>query len=95
MNYCPEEAELGLYPERIKAGGLSLGLRYRFEPGAEADGVTLQVPSALAAAVPPTAMDWLVPGLLREKVDILLKGLPKSMRSRLMPLNETVDAILC
>jgi ATP-dependent helicase HrpA len=78
----------------MKAGGLSLGLRYRFEPGAEADGVTLQIPSALAAAVPATATDWLVPGLLREKVATLLKGLPKALRTRLMPLNDTVDAIL-
>jgi ATP-dependent helicase HrpA len=94
MNYRPEPAELNLYPERLKAGGQSLGLRYRFEPGAAADGVTLQVPSALTAAVPPATIDWLVPGLLREKVAALLKGLPKALRTRLMPLNDTVDVIL-
>jgi ATP-dependent helicase HrpA len=94
MNYRPEEAELNLYPERLQAGGLALGLSYRFEPGAEADGVSLQVPSALAAAVPPAVTDWLVPGLLREKVAVLLKGLPKALRTRLMPLKETVDVII-
>jgi ATP-dependent helicase HrpA len=94
MNYRPEEAELNLYPERLQAGGLTLGLSYRFEPRAEADGVTLQVPAALAAAVPPAATDWLVPGLLKEKVAVLLKGLPKALRTRLMPLKETVDAII-
>ncbi len=94
MNYRPNETELNLYPERLKAGGLSLGLRYRFEPGAEADGVTLQVPSALAAAMPAAALDWLVPGLLREKVATLLKGLPKALRTRLMPLKDTVDVVL-
>jgi ATP-dependent helicase HrpA len=94
MNYRPEPAELDRYPEQLDAGRLSLGLRYRFEPGAEADGVTLQVPSALAAAVPFAHVEWLVPGLLREKVAALLKGLPKALRTRLMPLSDTLDAIL-
>jgi ATP-dependent helicase HrpA len=94
MNYRPDPAELSLYPERLQTGGRSLGLRYRFEPGAEADGVTLQVPSALAAVVRPADLDWLVPGLLREKVTLLLKGLPKNLRTRLMPLKDTVEAIL-
>jgi ATP-dependent helicase HrpA len=94
MNYRPPPAELDRYPERLDAGGLSLELRYRFEPGAAADGVTLQVPSALAAAVPSADVEWLVPGLLREKVAALLKGLPKALRTRLMPLSDTLDAIL-
>lgn len=94
LNYRPEEAELRRYPERLQAGGLSLGLRYRFDPGAPADGVTLEVPAALAGAVPPAALDWLVPGLLREKVAALLKGLPKALRTRLMPLKDTVDVVL-
>jgi ATP-dependent helicase HrpA len=94
MNYRPEPAELDLYPERLKAGEQSFGLRYCFEPGGEADGVTLQVPSGLAAAVPPAALDWLVPGLLREKVALLLKALPKALRTRLMPLKDTVDVIV-
>jgi ATP-dependent helicase HrpA len=94
MNYRPEAAELDLYPERLTAGGQSLALRYRFEPGAEADGVTLQVPSTLAAVVPPASIDWLVPGLLREKVNTLLRGLPKALRTRLMPIKEAADIIL-
>jgi ATP-dependent helicase HrpA len=94
MNYRPDPAELSLYPERLQTGGRSLGLRYRFEPGAEADGVTLQVPSALATVVRPADLDWLVPGLLRQKVPLLLKGLPKNLRTRLMPLNDAVEVIL-
>jgi ATP-dependent helicase HrpA len=94
MNYRPDPAELSLYPERLQAGGQSLWLHYRFEPGAEADGVTLQVPSALATVVRPADLDWLVPGLLREKVTLLLKGLPKKWRTRLMPLKDTVEVIL-
>ena len=93
MNYRPEEGELGLFPERLKAAGHSLELRYRFEPGADSDGVTLRVPSALAAAVPAATVEWMVPGLLREKLEALVKGLPKAIRKRLVPLNETVDII--
>ena len=94
MNYRPDEGELGLFPERLLAAGRSLELRYHFEPGADADGVTLRVPAALAPAVPPAAVEWLVPGLLRDKVETLVKGLPKAVRKRLVPLNETVDVIL-
>jgi ATP-dependent helicase HrpA len=94
MNYRPDEGELGLFPERLFAAGHALELRYRFEPAAEADGVTLRVPSALASAVPPSTLEWLVPGLLREKLELLLKGLPKTLRKRLVPLNETVETIL-
>jgi ATP-dependent helicase HrpA len=94
MNYRPDEGELGLFPERLQAAGRALELRYRFEPGSDADGVTLRVPAALAPAVPPAVVEWLVPGLLREKAETLLKGLPKALRKRLVPLNETVEVIL-
>jgi ATP-dependent helicase HrpA len=94
MNYLPDGGELGLYPDAFRAAGQSLALDYRFEPGSEADGVTLRVPAALAPAVPPGAVEWLVPGLLREKVETLVRGLPKTVRKRLAPLNETVGVIL-
>ncbi len=94
MNYRPDEGELALFPERLAAGGRPLELQYRFEPGSEADGVTLRVPAALAPAVPPAAVEWLVPGLLKEKLELLLKGLPKPLRRRLSPLNDTVGVIL-
>jgi ATP-dependent helicase HrpA len=94
MNYRPDEGELSLFPERLTAAGHSLELRYRFEPAADADGVTLRVPSTLASGVPPSTLEWLVPGLLREKVELLVKGLPKTLRKRLVPLNETVEVIL-
>jgi len=94
MNYRPDEGELGLFPTRLQTEGRSLELRYRFEPGSDTDGVTLRVPAALAAEVPPAAVEWLVPGLLREKVETLVKGLPKAIRKRLVPLNETVDIVL-
>ena len=94
LRYHPDPADLALYPERMAAGGRELEVRYRFEPGAEADGVTLRVPAAVAPEVAPEALEWLVPGLLREKIEILVRGLPKSIRRRLVPLASTIDAIM-
>jgi ATP-dependent helicase HrpA len=94
LRYRPDPADLALYPERMAVGRRDLEVRYRFEPGADADGVTLQVPTALAPEVAPEALEWLVPGLLREKIDILVRGLPKSIRRRLVPLAGVIDAIL-
>ena len=94
MRHRPDAGELALFPERFEAAGQALELDYRFEPGAEADGVTLRVPAALAPAVPPEAVEWLVPGLLRQKVETLLRGLPKALRKRLAPLGETVELIV-
>jgi ATP-dependent helicase HrpA len=90
----PDDAELALFPRTLKAGRQALPLQYRFDPGAVEDGVTLRVPLAHAAQVPAQSVEWLVPGLLREKVGALLRGLPKPLRRRLVPLNETVDTIL-
>jgi ATP-dependent helicase HrpA len=94
LRYRPDPADLALYPERMAVGRRDLEVRYRFEPGAEADGVTLQVPAALAPEVAPEALEWLVPGLLREKIEILVRGLPKSIRRRLVPLAGVIDTIL-
>jgi ATP-dependent helicase HrpA len=94
LRYRPDPADLALYPERMAVGRRDLEVRYRFEPGAEADGATLRVPAALAPEVAPEALDWLVPGLLREKIDILVRGLPKPIRRRLVPLAGVIDTIL-
>ncbi|HSV93807.1 MAG TPA: ATP-dependent RNA helicase HrpA, partial [Desulfobacterales bacterium] len=90
----PDATELELFPRTLKAGRQALPLHYRFDPGGAEDGVTLRVPLAQAAEVSARSVDWLVPGLLREKLEALLRGLPKPLRRRLVPLNETVDTIL-
>jgi len=66
---------------------------YAFEPGQNNDGVTVKIPAALASSVPSEAIDWLVPGLYPEKIEGLIKGLPKSYRKRLVPVNDTVEII--
>ena len=60
-------------------------LAYRFVPGDPADGVTLQVPLALVNAIPAARCEWLVPGLLAEKIAEAIRGLPKSLRRNFVP----------
>ncbi|WP_419638029.1 ATP-dependent RNA helicase HrpA [Thiolapillus sp.] len=74
------------FPKELDISGMRLPLEYHFEPGHEADGVTLVVPAGALKQVSPGRLDWLVPGLLEEKLVTLLKGLPKSLRKQFVPV---------
>jgi ATP-dependent helicase HrpA len=91
--YRPAVSELSLYPQQIELGAHTFDCSYRFEPGKDDDGVTVNVPSALAAQVPSDAMDWVVPGLYEEKLATLIKSLPKAYRKKLVPVKDTVAVI--
>jgi ATP-dependent helicase HrpA len=91
---APDPEEIALFPEAVKADGWRLGCLYRFEPGKPLDGVTLKVPVQAVPTLSPESLDWAIPGLLREKVMALLKGLPKAYRKQLMPLDKTCGIIL-
>ena len=93
MNYDPDAGELARYPLRTKIDGQMFEYRYHFGPGQDDDGVTIEVPVSMAPAVSKEAFDWLVPGMLKEKVETLIKGLPKVYRKKLVPVNETVEII--
>ena len=90
----PNPDELSQFPEQISLGNTVIPCEYKFEPGKEHDGVTLKISSALAPCIAPEAVDWVVPGLFREKVTTLIKGLPKEFRRQLVPVNQTVDVIV-
>jgi ATP-dependent helicase HrpA len=94
MNYDPDAAELSSFPLSTKIDGQQFEYQYHFSPGEDADGVTIKVPISLTPAVSKEALDWLVPGLFREKVEALIKGLPKRYRKKLVPVNETVEIII-
>lgn len=68
--------------------GLVLKLDYHFEPGSPKDGVTLTVPVYALNQVDTVRCTWLVPGMLKEKVTLLLKTLPQKLRKHFVPLNE-------
>ncbi len=92
--YFPEESELSLFPEKITLGDQNHECRYVFNPGHKNDGITVRVPATISSAVPPDSIDWLVPGLYREKITFLIKGLPKEYRKQLVPVSDTVDTII-
>jgi ATP-dependent helicase HrpA len=82
------------YPESLAMAGTKLPLKYRFAPGHPLDGLTLTVPLALLNQLDDARLSWLVPGMVREKVNWYLKALPKALRNRLIPLPEFVTAFL-
>jgi ATP-dependent helicase HrpA len=80
------------YPDQIEVGGLVLPLTYHFAPGETNDGVTLVCPVALLNRVSPQRCEWLVPGLLDEKIAVLIKALPKPLRRHFVPAPDYASA---
>ena len=87
-------ADHTLFPETLVVDSVTCKFTYRFEPGHVLDGVTLSLPLYLLNRVEPAVIDWLVPGLIREKLTLLLKSLPKDKRRPLIPLPDAVTAFL-
>jgi ATP-dependent helicase HrpA len=94
LQFSPDKGELALYPDELSLAGRPFSTSYRFSPGEESDGITLKIPAALLGGVEPEPLEWSVPGLLREKIAALIKGLPKRCRKLLMPISETADIIV-
>ena len=92
--YSPDKNELSVFPDCIDIGSNSFECLYKFNPGKPDDGVTVKIPSSIAPLVPPETVDWLVPGLYKEKIAALIKGLPKAHRKKLVPVADTVDEII-
>ena len=88
------------FPEKMMLNGvdgkqsIEIPLKYRFEPSHILDGVTATVPLALLNQLDPTATEWLVPGMLREKLTYLVKALPKNFRRVCVPVPEFVTGFL-
>ncbi len=76
------------FPERLAIERVQVPLAYRFEPGAEQDGITLTVPREGLAQLAPERLEWLVPGLVEEKLQALIRSLPKQQRQLLGPAPE-------
>ncbi|MDT7929369.1 ATP-dependent RNA helicase HrpA, partial [Tepidimonas sp.] len=81
------------FPPVLRLGGVDCRVHYLHEPGHERDGVTVDVPLFALNQVSAERVEWLVPGMLREKVLALLKSLPQKPRARLVPLPETAQAL--
>ncbi|MHB1273407.1 MAG: ATP-dependent RNA helicase HrpA [Rhodanobacter sp.] len=82
------------FPAILEMDGQRYRLEYRFVPGDEADGVTLHLPLAMLNALPAARCEWLVPGLLGDKVAELIRGLPKSLRRNFVPAPDFARAFV-
>jgi len=80
------------FPPQLKIDNVSFALSYNFSPGKNDDGVTLTVPLALINQVSAMRCEWLVPGLLPEKIVQLVKTLPQKIRRNLVPVPEFAAA---
>ena len=94
MRHAASAVTEELYPAQVEVDALVLKLVYRFEPGHPLDGVTLSVPLPVLNRIDPGQFDWLVPGMIRDKVAACLKALPKAIRKRLIPVPEHVTRFL-
>ncbi|MDY3331390.1 MAG: ATP-dependent RNA helicase HrpA [Pelistega sp.] len=81
-----------VFPKKFTWDGLDLPLDYHFEPGSPKDGVTMTVPVYALRQIDAVAAQWLVPGMLREKVQLLLKSLPQKLRRHCVPLPDYARA---
>ncbi len=87
---CATEADLigddeatydrALFPDRVSFGHTALPVSYAYQPGEEADGVTVRVPLPMAAQLTTGQIQWMVPGLREEQIGVLLRALPKAVR---------------
>ena len=73
------------FPPYLVLGDTRLALRYRFEPGAPDDGMTVAVPLQLLNALDASRLSWLAPGFVQDKAAALIKSLPKALRRNFVP----------
>ncbi|GAB3590658.1 ATP-dependent RNA helicase HrpA [Angustibacter peucedani] len=82
------------FPTTWTAHGTDLAVTYQFEPGTEADGVTVHVPLPVLGRLGPHPFDWQIPGLRHELVTALIRGLPKAVRRGLIPAPDRASDVL-
>jgi ATP-dependent helicase HrpA len=82
---CEAAVKAEAFPDMLRVGGWQLALDYRFEPGEADDGVTVTVPLEALNQLDAEAIQWLVPGMIEEKVLAMVRLLPKALRTRFVP----------
>ncbi|MFZ9182121.1 MAG: ATP-dependent RNA helicase HrpA [Hylemonella sp.] len=81
------------FPRTLRLGGVDCAASYLHEPGDPKDGVTVTLPLFVLNQVDEERCEWLVPGMLKEKIQALLKSLPQKPRSRFVPLPESAERL--
>ncbi|HEX4794997.1 MAG TPA: DUF3418 domain-containing protein [Humisphaera sp.] len=77
------------FPDELRLEGLTLPLDYVYDAANPADGMTVSIPLAALGQIPAAPMEWLAPGYLREKIDALIRSLPKELRKNFIPIADT------
>ncbi|MDC1436210.1 ATP-dependent RNA helicase HrpA [Gammaproteobacteria bacterium] len=94
INARSSEFDLNEFPDQLNTTFMSLKLDYKFAPGKTSDGISVDVPVSALKQLKEEDLDWLVPGMLREKCIALAKALPKPLRRLLVPIPDLVDEVL-
>jgi ATP-dependent helicase HrpA len=89
-----DEAAAIEFPDQTVIVQNSLPISYRFEPGADDDGVSIDVPVGLLADVDIADIEWAVPGLVHDRCVAMVKSLPKALRKNFVPVPDFVDQVL-
>ena len=82
------------FPKHWQTADGKFKLSYRFEPHHPLDGVTLTMPLTVLNRISPAALEWLVPGMIREKIQLQIKALPKQIRRICVPVPEFITQFL-
>ncbi|MEV0345477.1 ATP-dependent RNA helicase HrpA [Nonomuraea sp. NPDC050680] len=82
------------YPDAWRQLGQRMKLTYQFEPGADADGVTVHVPLQVLNQVSSDGFDWQIPGLRDELITALIRSLPKHLRRNFVPAPNYAKQVL-
>jgi ATP-dependent helicase HrpA len=94
MQHQAEQVTADYYPDQMLVNRVPVKLEYHFEPGKQHDGITQTIPLSLLNQTSAERYEWLVPGLLRDKIIFLLKALPKSLRRHFIPVPKYADDCL-
>lgn len=81
------------FPKVVKLGGVDCSAAYLHQPGDAKDGLTVTVPLFVLNQVSEDRCEWLVPGMLKDKIQALLKSLPQKPRARLVPLPDSAEKL--
>ena len=82
------------FPKHWQTADGKFKLSYRFEPHHPLDGVTMTVPLTVLNRLHAPSLEWLVPGMLREKIQLLIKALPKQIRRICVPVPDFITKFL-
>lgn len=91
MRHDASSVTVQYFPKTLETAGIPMALTYHFEPGAARDGVTLAVPIYALNQVDAVRCQWLVPGMLKEKVRALIKSLPQRYRRHCVPIDQYAE----